>query len=48
MYEAWGGQGQRIACSPHHQTVVVSTADVDDNPISIEAHSLYADILAGS
>lgn len=49
MYEAWGGQGQRIACVPHLQTVVVTTANIaDDGPGSSHASGLYNAILNGS
>lgn len=48
-FEAWGGQGQRIACFPHLQTVVVTTADIDDDgPSSSHANGLYNAILNNS
>jgi hypothetical protein len=48
MYEAWGGQGQRIACFPLLQTVVVATADIDDDsPNSSHANDLYTQISSG-
>jgi CubicO group peptidase (beta-lactamase class C family) len=49
MYQAWGGQGQRIACIPHQQTVVVTTANIDDDsPSSSHSNGLYNAILNGS
>lgn len=46
-YEAWGGQGQRIACFPQHQAVIVTTADIADGPSSTHASGLYSTILSG-
>jgi CubicO group peptidase (beta-lactamase class C family) len=48
MFEAWGGRGQRIACFPRHQAVIVTTANIDDDsPISSHANDLYTQILGG-